>query len=121
YTPSLTVAITFEGQKIPKHVYLFHVRYSVSPYIARVTLCHKCYRFGHIKTNCKSSPRCAHCGEKGHSLPEEELCQRKDLPPKCINCQGEHRADSSTCPEILLQRDIRKYAAYRNITFVDAR
>ncbi|KMQ82285.1 hypothetical protein RF55_23522 [Lasius niger] len=31
YAPSLSVAITFEGQKLPKHITLFYVRYPVRP------------------------------------------------------------------------------------------
>ncbi|EFN67317.1 hypothetical protein EAG_00054, partial [Camponotus floridanus] len=34
YSPSYTVALSFEGQKIPKHIYMFHVSYPVSPYVA---------------------------------------------------------------------------------------
>ncbi|EFN68824.1 hypothetical protein EAG_11378 [Camponotus floridanus] len=120
YSPSLSVSITFEGQKIPKHIYLFHVSYPVSPYVARVSRCNKCYRFGHIKTNCKSQPRCSHCGEKGHSFSEEH-CHQSHRPPTCANCKGEHRADSFICPEFLTQKEIRKYAAYRNISLLDAR
>lgn len=37
YVSSLSVSLTFEGQKIPNHVYMFHVRYPMSPYIARVS------------------------------------------------------------------------------------
>jgi len=120
YSPSYSVSLTFEGQKIPKYVYMYHVRYSVSPYIARVSRCNNCFRFGHIKANCKSQPRCSHCGEKGHAFTEEH-CQQAQKPPKCANCRGEHRADSSLCPELALQKEIRKYAALRNISLLDAR
>lgn len=84
YSPSFSVSLIFEGQKIPKHVYIFYVRYPVSPYKARVSRCNNCFRFGHIKANCKSQPRCSHCGEKGHSFSEEQ-CQRKQEPPRCVN------------------------------------
>jgi len=120
YSPSHSVSFTFEGQKIPKYVYMFHVRYSVSPYIARVSRCYNCFRFGHIKANCKSQPRCLHCGEKGHVFSEEH-CQQTQKPPKCANCRGEHRADSSSCPELAIQKEIRKYAALKNISLLDAR
>lgn len=119
HTPSLTVSITFEGQKIPKHITMFHVRYSVSPYISRVSRCNQCFRFGHIKIN-KNQPRCVHYDEKGHSFSKEN-CQRSDTSPKCVNCQGDHRVDSSTCPEFTTKKKIRKFAAYRNISLLDAR
>ncbi|XP_029680875.1 uncharacterized protein LOC115246299 [Formica exsecta] len=120
YTPSLTVLLTFEGQKIPKHVTMFHVRYPVSPYISKVSRCNQCFRFGHIKINCKGQPRCVHCGEKGHIFSKES-CQLSEAPPKCANCQGCHRADSPTCPEFTIQKEIRKFAAYRNVLLLDAR
>lgn len=76
--------------------------------------------FGHIKASCKSQLRCVHCGEKGHSFSYEH-CQQSQLPPKCANCQGNHRADSPTCPEFLMQQEIRKYSATRNISLLDAK
>ncbi|EFN62124.1 hypothetical protein EAG_03786, partial [Camponotus floridanus] len=117
---SYTVALSFEGQKIPKHIYMFHVSYPVSPYVARASRCNNCFRFGHIKINCKSQPRCKHCAEKGHIFSEEDCLQKRQLP-KCVNCLGEHRADSLSCPEFILQQEIRKYAAYRNISLIDAK
>ncbi|XP_029674115.1 uncharacterized protein LOC115242166, partial [Formica exsecta] len=77
-------------------------------------------KLGHIQTNCKSQPRCAHCGDKGHTYFKEN-CQRAQNPPRCVNCQGEHRADSTLCPELSIQKEIRKYAAYRNVSLLDAR
>lgn len=120
YTLSYTITVTFEGQKIPKYITLFHVSYPVSPYISRVTLCHSCLRYGHIKDLCKSQPRCAHCGDKGHSFSKEH-CPRSQEPPRCVNCKGAHRADSFSCPEYAIQREIREYAAYKNVSLLDAR
>ncbi|XP_029674110.1 uncharacterized protein LOC115242161 [Formica exsecta] len=120
YVPSLSVSLTFEGQKIPNHVFMFYVRYPVSPYIARVSRCNQCFRFGHIQNNCKSQPRCAHCGDKGHTYSKDK-CQRAQNLPNCVNCQGEHRADSPHCPELSIQKEIRKYAAYRNVSLLDAK
>lgn len=61
-----------------------------------------------------------HCGEKGHIFSKES-CQLSEAPPKCANCQGCHRADSPTCPEFAIQKEIRKFAAYRNVSLLDAR
>lgn len=98
---------------------MFHVRYPVSPYIARVSRCNQCFRFGHIKVNCKSQPRCAHCEGKGHTFSKEQ-CQHSEDPPKCANCKGDHRVDSPSCPELITQKEIRKYAAFRNVFLLDA-
>ncbi|XP_029680212.1 uncharacterized protein LOC115245858 isoform X2 [Formica exsecta] len=106
YTPSLIVSLIFEDQKIPNYIVMFHVRYPVSPYIARVSRCNQCFRFGHIKVNCKSQPRCAYCEGKGHTFSKEQ-CQHSEDPPKCANCKGDHRVDSPSCPELITQKEIR--------------
>lgn len=49
YTPSKSIAITFEGQTLPKFIYLFMVRYEVSPLVSKPSLCFSCFRYGHIK------------------------------------------------------------------------
>ncbi|KAL6421607.1 hypothetical protein ACFW04_014225 [Cataglyphis niger] len=120
YVLSLSISLTFEGQNIPNYVYMYYVRYSVSPYIARVSRCNYCFRFEHIQINCKNQSRCVHCGDKGHVFSTDNRLPVLHLP-KCANCQGEHRADSSLCPEFATQKEIRKYTAYRNISLLDAK
>ncbi|KMQ85763.1 pol-like protein, partial [Lasius niger] len=111
--------VTFEGQKLPKYITMFYVSHPVSPYVSRASLCHSCFRFGHIKDNCKSQPRCVHCGEKGHSFSKNH-CPCFEEAPRCVNCKENHRADASNCPEFAIQEEIREYAAHRNLTLRDA-
>lgn len=101
--------ITFKSQKIPRSVALFYVSYTVSPYISRVSIYHSCDRFGHIKAIYRSKPRCVHCGTKGHIFDKEQCPYSNELP-KCCNCGENHRADSCSCPELLIQKEIRQYA-----------
>lgn len=56
----------------------------VRSYVPLVKQCYKCFRFGHIKTFCKSEERCIICGEKAH-----KDC---DKPIKCRNCKENHRS-----------------------------
>lgn len=119
YTPSFSVMVTFEGQKLPKYITMFYVSHPVTPYVSRASLCHSCFRFSHTKDNCKSQPRCIHCGEKGHSFSKNH-CPRFEEAPRCVNCRGNHRADASNCPEFAIQKEIREYAAHRNLTLRDA-
>ncbi|KAL6419364.1 hypothetical protein ACFW04_007408 [Cataglyphis niger] len=76
HLPSLSVSLTFKGQKIPNHIFIFHQLPCVSIYSKKLTL-YQCFRFRHIKTNCKNQPCCVHCGEKEHS---KEQCQRVQSP-----------------------------------------
>jgi hypothetical protein len=67
----------------------------------RLTQCFKCQRFGHTSSNCGMKFRCVKCRED--HLPKECLRKRpaKGEPdegkPACVNCGGEHPANSSTC------------------------
>ena len=54
--------------------------------------CHQCQRFGHIRKDCTTTPRCSWCAREGH-----EKC--KIGPAKCANCKGSHPSGSKTCPE----------------------
>lgn len=75
--------------------------------VARVELlkkrpvqCYRCWRFGHLKTDCNAtvdrSSSCYGCGEAGHSI------RNCNSPPRCIVCakegrDGNHRLGSSRC------------------------
>lgn len=118
-SPSYSVEITFEGQKLPTYATLYYVNHPITPYVSRVSMCHACYRFGHIKASCKGSPRCFHCGEKGHVANKDD-CPHWQKPSICANCKGDHRVTDPNCPELQIQKDIREYAAYRNISIADA-
>ncbi|XP_072766275.1 uncharacterized protein [Anoplolepis gracilipes] len=118
-TPSYSVVLTFEGQKFPSYITLFYVNHLVSPYVSRVSMYHACFRFGHIKASCKGSPRCSHYGEKGHTANKDD-CPLWQNSLICVNCKGEHRATDTKCLELQIQKDIREYAAFRNISIADA-
>lgn len=40
--------------------------------------------------------------------------------PPDVNCRGNHWANASTCPEFAIQKEIREYAAFRNLPLQDA-
>lgn len=90
YFPSMSICISFEGQRLPKYITLFYVSYPIYLYISRVSQCFSCYRFGHVKQNCKGYPRCFNCGEKYHG--ERTSCSHE--VSSCINCKGKHPANS---------------------------
>ncbi|KAL6438800.1 hypothetical protein ACFW04_003705 [Cataglyphis niger] len=75
--------------------------FRVPPYIARVSRCNHCFRFGHIQNNYKNQPRCVHCGDKGYIFFTDN-CPRVLHPSKCANCQGEQSRLSSLVTKALL-------------------
>ena len=57
--------------------------------------CRNCQRFQHTIEMCRALPRCRICADS-HNARECRLSL--GIPPCCINCNGEHTADSSVCP-----------------------
>src|SRR5436190_3448603 len=46
YEPSKRVCITFKGQSIPQYVFFHMVRYEIHPFIAKLSMCYSCFRYG---------------------------------------------------------------------------
>ncbi|KYQ60791.1 hypothetical protein ALC60_00138 [Trachymyrmex zeteki] len=104
--PSLSVLVKFQGQLLSRALSYMYVSFPVLPYIPRVLMCFSCLRFGHISADCKSTPRCARCGQNRHDNQEH----RRNLPPKCCNCGQEHLPSSAKCPMYIRQRQVNHYA-----------
>lgn len=87
----------------------------VTPYVAPVTQCYACYRYGHTKAQCKSKTEiCRRCG-KTHDKSDTECSMR------CVNCGGEdHEPTSRQCSERIRQQVIKQLMAYENLTYFDA-
>jgi len=119
YIPSRTVCLKFSRQILPKYVFLCRNRYEVYPYISKVKTCFSCCRIGYISNNCKSKPRCLFCGNDAHESPS--VCPKKDDNPLCINCKGEHLANSRDCPLIIKHKMILSLAASENISLIEAK
>ncbi|CAF4911239.1 unnamed protein product [Pieris macdunnoughi] len=58
WKPSQTIVITFDGQTLPKHVFVCYNALPVELYAYPTIQCYSCCRFGHTKSNCNSRPRC---------------------------------------------------------------
>jgi hypothetical protein len=74
--------------------------------------CHNCQRWGHAQGNCGFAYRCICCPgshEKG-SCPRQLFTsdQKREIPPFCVNCSGNHSANFKRCPTYL------EYAARAN-------
>ncbi|KYN10037.1 hypothetical protein ALC57_17832, partial [Trachymyrmex cornetzi] len=120
YVPARTIRIKFAGQLLPKFVYIFKVRHEVRSFIPRLRTCNACFRTGHVRSACRGAPRCLYCGGGKHNV-SNDTCQLQEGTPKCINCQGEHWANSSEYPVIKRQHAIVNIATVQNISIADAK
>lgn len=73
---------------------------SISPYelqqeiFVPIIQCKKCYSLDH--RSCLSTQKCSICSED-HFWKQ---CPNSNETPRCINCQGSHKAISHICPKI---------------------
>lgn len=116
WKPSQTVVLTFEGQTLPSHVYLFHNSLPVEMYSFPTIQCFNCCRFGHSKISCRSSPRCFKCAESHLA----DQCPSPSNPPTCVNCSGSHTAINPSCPELSRQKNIKSYMASNSVSYFHA-
>ncbi|GFS27441.1 nucleic-acid-binding protein from mobile element jockey [Elysia marginata] len=78
--------------------------------------CFRCHRFRHGRDKCNAREElCVKCGEPGH---RGEEC-KKEL--RCLNCKGEHLANSKSCPKYMEEQGILRYRAHNGGTFGQAR
>lgn len=121
YVPSKSIKLIFAGQIRPNQVSIYNVIHKIHPYVSPVKRCTNCLRFNHSAKDCKSPPRCKHCGEIKTNHPDENTCPYSQLPPKCANCKGPHNAMSSDCPILHHLKAIHKVAAANSISYNEAK
>ena len=73
--------------------------------------------FGHHENKCGRHAVCCNCGDIEHCGPSG-MC---DKPAKCVNCSGDHPANSKQCPQWEKEKEIVKIKFKNNISFPDAR
>ncbi|CAF4908438.1 unnamed protein product [Pieris macdunnoughi] len=75
WKPSETVVITFDGQVLPKRIFMCYNALPVEIYIYPTIQCYKCCRYGHTKVQCRSkTPICYNCGGQHAGVS----CDRSD-------------------------------------------
>ncbi|XP_073946918.1 uncharacterized protein [Choristoneura fumiferana] len=116
WKPSQTIVITFDGQALPKHVFVCYNALPVELYSYPTIQCYSCCRFGHTKTKCNSRPRCYKCGQ-GHT---GDTCDIEDDSAYCCLCSGLHFATNRKCPEYERQTKIKLYMAQRCVSYTEA-
>lgn len=111
-----TVIITFDGQVLPTRVYMCYTALPVELYIYPTVQCYQCCRFGHVKNQCRSMPKCYKCGQ-GHS---GETCQVEEEDYRCCLCKGSHQAVNKKCLEHNRQRAIKETMSKSCISYMEA-
>lgn len=112
-----SVVLTFDGQVLPKRIFMCYNALQVDIYIFPTIQCYRCCRFGHVVAECRASmPRCFKCGE-GH---RGDSCSVEEENVICCLCKGSHVATSKTCLEYSRQKAIKESMAKSCISYADA-
>ncbi|KAI8421923.1 hypothetical protein MSG28_009843 [Choristoneura fumiferana] len=104
------------GQNLPEKIYVYSMSIPVDNYKLPTIQCHKCCRFGHVKDQCRSNPRCAKCAQN-HATSD---CTVPDSDVTCLYCSGPHTATDNRCPEFSRQKSIKTVMSIENIGYVEA-
>lgn len=116
FSPIETVVLTFDGQVLPKRVFMCYNSMPVDLYIFPTIQCFNCCRYGHIKAQCRSSPKCYKCGQE-HS---GDNCSVDEDSVFCCMCSGSHFAINRKCPEFARQKSIKESMAKNCISYIEA-
>ena len=119
YLPTKTVLITFKGQVLPQHAFLYKKRYLIEIYVSNVRFCANYYRHGHSKLLCKSKPRCIYCGNINH--PSEDCNPEEINNPTYINCSENHLPTYKDCRTKQVEQKILSMAIRKHKTIQEVR
>ena len=81
---------------LPREISIYSYVSKISAYILPVRQCDRCYRYGHVKNNCRSNRKCLKCG--GEHLGDDAEFETDSCmnAVKCANCYGPHMANNQT-------------------------
>ena len=99
-----SVRLTFEGTVLPERIYMDYVCYRVRPFERAPLRCFKCQDYGHVAAVCSRNSRCGRCGKDNCC---EEHCNMEE-EPKCLHCEGNHRAGAAACPRRVKEVKVNK-------------
>lgn len=116
WKPTQSVVITFDGQVLPKYVYMYYNALKVELYVFPTIQCHNCCRFGHTRAQCRSKPRCFKCGNEHTG----DTCEADEFSAFCITCSGCHFATNKACPEWSRQKQIKISMAESCVSYLEA-
>ena len=112
----LTYVLTFNSPNLPTVVKIGFMQVKVDVYIPNPLRCYHCQVFGHHENKCGRHAVCCNCGEPEHCGPSG-VC---DKPAKCVNCSGDHPANSKQCSQWEKEKKILKIKCENNLSFPEA-
>ncbi|KAM7301322.1 hypothetical protein ISCGN_016841 [Ixodes scapularis] len=96
-----TVAITFEGEKLPRSILFNRYHAPLYPFKPKTIVCANCHRTGHKPDICVQDPVCARCGRTHPREGMDTDTSESECPdPKtyCQQCKKEgHLATDKNC------------------------
>lgn len=109
YTDNLI--ITTEGKELRNKLGIYNdlIFLKIRPYVEPVKQCYNCFRFGHLKANCRSSTCCINCADIAHGQ-----CSKEE---SCRNCKEKHRSTNKKCLVLEYNKTIKVTIAYNNCTY----
>ncbi|XP_069363872.1 uncharacterized protein [Maniola hyperantus] len=116
WIPTQSIVLTFRGQSLPNRIYSYHTSLPVETYRLPTIQCLNCCRFGHIKAQCRSKPRCFKCSQPHTG----ESCGVSTENSTCLLCSGRHMATNKNCPEHSRQHAIKLLMSEENLSYQDA-
>ena len=93
--PTYAVVLTFNSPYLTTVVKIGFIQVKEDVYIPNPFRSYNCQVFGHHENKCGRHAVCCNCGEPEHCRPSG-VC---DKPAKCVNCLGDHPANSKQCPQ----------------------
>ena len=108
--PTNTFVFTFNTPELPTVVKIGFIQAKIDVYVPNPLRCYQCQVFGHHENKCINCVMPEHCASG--------QCQR---PAKCVNCSGDHPANSKECPQWEKEKKILKIKCEQNISFPEAR
>ena len=116
WVPTQTVVITLRGQQLPERVFSYKSVLNVELYKYPTIQCLNCCRFGHVKSQCRSKPRCYRCSQSHTG----DACDTLQENATCIHCTSKHFATDKGCPEYVRQQNIKAIMSQECISYMEA-
>ena len=112
---SQSVKLVFTNNTLPQMVKVNFMKYKVRPFIAQPMQCYKCQLIGHTSKSCRAKVRCMLCGD---NHPKSQCESEKRY---CVNCKGNHAANSKQCYAIQQAQEIERMKSLHNMDYSTAR
>ena len=109
-----TLFLTFATPSPPKFIKIGYLRVTVTPFVPTPLRCFRCQAYGHSSKACNKPEICRNCGLAKH----DGICSQ---PVKCVNCSGDHPANSKKCSSWIKECHIQKVKTEQKCSFSEAR